>query len=416
MKLKIESETIEVALLRSIRCPLDAKPFRAPGPICRTPAIEDEDSCAGMTNLGVAMFFTERAGFRMNQPMERKSINSVGVDANRSSGVNGRLDHEQIFQTLSVACAILDRDFRFVEVNEVYLATLNATRESLVGKRVLDVFPEIAEHQLVLTGAFDMALTGKQAFLNEILYAIPDEDAEGGMRKIWWNAHFTPLINTRGEVTHVLLRVSDITEQVKTREMKDAIAGEMQHRIGNLLAMVTIIARQTVRGQTSFDQFLPDFELRIQSLVKTHTLLTKGNWDGMTMDRLIHQQLDIYADKLNDTIFVKGPDMHVNAAEAQSISMALHELATNAAKYGALAREGGRLTISWARLGGSFEFEWKEAGLVGVTEPTKSGFGTMILMRILPSQLNGEATREFTEEGYCYRLRVNERAEVLIAS
>ncbi len=330
--------------------------------------------------------------------------------------MNDTLDHQQVFHALSAACAILDLDFRFVEVNDDYLATLNATREFLVGKRVLDVFPEVTNHQTLLTGAFDMALTGKQASLREILYAIPDEDAEGGMRKVWWNAHFTPLTDKHGEVSHVLLRIRDITDQVIAREMEDLIAREMQHRIGNLLTMVNIIARHTIRGKTSFDQFMPDFESRIHSLAKTHALLTAGNWNGMTMDQLIHQQLDIYADHLNKTIFVEWPDLHVTAVEAQSISMALHELATNAAKYGALAREGGRLAISWDKVGDGFRLEWKETGLIDVTEPTKSGFGTMILTQILPSQLNGEATREFREDGCRYRLRVHQREGLSIAS
>ncbi len=351
---------------------------------------------------------------KMTDLMEYNPIISNCLDASRSPIKNARLDYEQAFHALSAACAILDRDFRFVEMNDVYLATLNATREALLGRRVLDVFPEVEEHQQVLTVAFGKALAGDEASLEEILYAIPDDDAEDGMRNVWWNAHFTPLPDARGKVTHVLLRVRDITDQVKSRELNDAIAEEMHHRIGNLLAMVTTIARQTARGQTSLDQFLPDFEARIRSLAKTYALLTAGNWDGMTMDRLIRQQLDAYADKLNSTIFVEGPDLRVTVAEAQSISMALHELATNAAKHGAFTRDGGRVMISWVTLGDGFEFEWKETGLVGVTEPTKSGFGTVILTRILPSQLNGEATREFTKDGYSYRFRVPERARASI--
>lgn len=363
-----------------------------------------------MTALNVAKHHHKRIGGTLSLPIESKSIKFARRDAIRSLEQKGSPDYERAFHALSAACAILDRDFRFVEMNDTYLATLKTTREALLGKRVLDAFPEIEAHQRVLTVAFGKALAGEKASLEEILYAIPDASVDGGMRNIWWNAHFTPIPDTHGEVTHVLLRVSDITDQVRNREMKDAIAGEMQHRIGNLLAMVTIVARQTVRGQTSFDQFLPSFEARIQALAKTHVLLTGGNWDGLTMDRLIHQQLDAFADKLNSTIFVQGPELLVTGAEAQSISMALHELATNAAKYGALTQEGGRLTISWDMLENGFEFKWNETGLVGVTEPTKSGFGTMILTRILPSQLNGEATREFTKDGYCYRLQVRERA------
>ncbi|QIE47879.1 PAS domain-containing protein (plasmid) [Pseudohalocynthiibacter aestuariivivens] len=409
MNRKIEGETIETAPVRNTHCRPDTKQFRTSEPIFRRVPTDADVSVENMADPKVAMFFTKREGVDVRQSMDRKPNKTNGVDAIGPSATNDRLDYEQVFHSLSAACAILDRDFRFVEMNDDYAAALKATREHLLGKRVLDVFPEIAEHQVLLTGAFDTALTGKQASLKEILYAIPDSAAEGGMRRVWWNAYFTPLTDRHGRVTHVLLRVRDITEQVKAREMKDAIAGEMQHRIGNLLAMVTIVARQTVRGHASFDQFLPEFESRIQSLAKTHSLLTGGNRDGMTMDRLIHQQLDIYADKLNKTIFVEGPNLHVTAVEAQSISMALHELATNAAKYGALAKEGGRLAISWGKVGDGFQFEWKETGLIGVTEPVKSGFGTMILTQILPSQLNGKATREFRKDGCSYRLRVNER-------
>ena len=203
--------------------------------------------------------------------------------------------------------------------------------------------------------------------------------------------------------------MNDVTGLVKNRELKDAIAGEMQHRVGNLMAMISTLARMTARGQTSLDEFLPDFEARIQTLTKTHSLLTNGDWNGLTMDRLIHQQLDVYADKLGNSIFVDGPELRVNAAEAQSISMALHELTTNAAKYGALHQDGGKLSISWTKLDEGFEFEWGETGLVGITEPTKKGFGTMILTQILPSQLNGSVTREFFPDSYKFRLRVDQR-------
>lgn len=206
--------------------------------------------------------------------------------------------------------------FDIIDMNEACLKTLDITSENLLGQRVLDVFPETEEREGLLLTAFDNALSGETAFLQEIEYAIPDEDANDGKRNIWWNVHFTPVTNSQGDVSYILLRVNDISSLVKNREMKDAIAGEMQHRVGNLLAMVLTLARMTARGQTSLKAFLPEFEARIQTLTKTHSLLTNDNWDGLTMNRLIHQQLDAYADKLGNSIFVEGPDLRVNAAEA----------------------------------------------------------------------------------------------------
>ena len=319
------------------------------------------------------------------------------------------VDYKKTFHSLSAPCAVLDREFRFVDMNEAYLETLDVVAEDLVGQRMLDVFPEGEERQKLLSVAFGKALSGKNGSLHEIEYAIPDDDTKSGMRNIWWNMHFTPVKNSQDGVSYIILRVNDVTGLVKNRELKDAIAGEMQHRFGNLMAMISTLARMTARGQTSLDEFLPDFEARIQTLTKTHSLLTNGDWNGLTMDRLIHQQLDVYADKLGNSIFVDGPELRVNAAEAQSISMALHELTTNAAKYGALHQDGGKLSIRWTKLDEGFEFEWGETGLVGITEPTKKGFGTMILTQILPSQLNGSVTREFFPDSYKFRLRVDQR-------
>ena len=373
-------------------------------------ATADNSADTPMTGSKVAIFLAKTTGVKMNRLIESKPINSGTATSDPSTAKGDMLDYKLIFHALSAPCALLDREFRFVDMNDIYLATLNSKRERLLGRRVPEAFPESAEHQQMITDAFDKALAGTEASLREIQYAIPDLDAKGGMRDTWWNAHFTPLPNPHGEVAHVLLRVNDITELVRNRELKDAIAGEMQHRIGNLVAMITTIARQSARDRTSLAEFLPAFEARIQTLAKTHSLLSGGSWTGMTMDRLIHQQLDAYADKLGNTIFVEGPHLRVTAAEAQSISMALHELATNAAKHGALHQDGGRLSIGWSRLADGFEFEWNETGLTGVTEPTKSGFGTMILTRILPSQLNGEAIREFTPDSFKYRLRIEQRA------
>ena len=140
------------------------------------------------------------------------------------------LDFNSIFHTISVPCAIPDRKFRFVDINETYLITLVATRESLLGKRILDVFLESEKRQKMLSEAFDKALASTDALLREIQYAIPGHAPKAEMHDIWWNMFFSPVSGSTSEITHVILRVKDITDFVKNRELKDAITGEMRHR------------------------------------------------------------------------------------------------------------------------------------------------------------------------------------------
>ena len=138
--------------------------------------------------------------------------------------------------------------------------------------------------------------------------------------------------------------------------------------------------------------------------------LTAGNWNGLTLRQLAEQELQVYDHEQHDNITLVGPDLNLSAMEAQAVSMALHELATNAAKYGALKQVEGKLRVSWkTNATNGYDIEWYESDLIDIKEPGKLGFGTMILTRILPSQLNGEAVREFTPTSHLYRLSVPER-------
>jgi len=175
---------------------------------------------------------------------------------------------------------------------------------------------------------------------------------------------------------------------------------------------VSTIARRTADSEGTKEEFVQSFTARIQSLSETHKLLTQNHWGGIDLGELIRKQFEIYAADSQRTLEIDGPSIRLNPNEAQSITMAVHELATNAAKYGALNHINCGLKVTWEETrGGGFNFHWVEYGLNGIREPSRTGFGSIILLRVLPAQLNGTAERSFSETGHEYHLYIPERDE-----
>lgn len=322
------------------------------------------------------------------------------------------IDFAEVFNALTVPCAVLDEDLCLLSVNDAYCIALGRNAKELLGFGVFDAFPETAEREAKVRAAFDKALSGEDAVLEEIAYSIElDDDQGGGYRDFWWTSHYTPLPAGDDGKARMLLRVENVTELMTTLNLKDTIVGEMQHRIGNLLTLVVTMARQTARNVDCLEAFLPQFTGRVAALAETHSMLTGGNWAGMSLQQLVEKKLAAFGDGDHaGRIKINGPELHLAASEAQAISMALHELATNAAKYGAFCQPDGRLEVNWQILGETgFKLTWLEEGLGGVAEPTRSGFGSMILTTILPSQLNGTAQRSFANDCHSYTLTVEER-------
>lgn len=321
-------------------------------------------------------------------------------------------DFEAAFRIIPTPFAVLDRDLRYVEANERYCETLMRGREELIGEYAFDLFPETEERERVIKAGFERALAGEENSIDEIVYSIPvPNGAPGETQEIWWSVHNTPIRDETGAVGYFGLHVEDKTTEVRTRMLKDAVSRELQHRVGNLLTLVLAMARQIAGDYRSTADFLEAFSDRVVALARTHALLTGGDWDGLTIDRLLRRQLEPYKDKLGVQITLKGGELRLSADEAQALSMAVHELTTNAVKYGALRSDEGRVTVSWSAVGErGFELDWEENGRTGVAEPTHAGFGSTMLTKLLPRQLEGAAERSFSRTGFRYRIVVPERA------
>jgi two-component sensor histidine kinase len=183
---------------------------------------------------------------------------------------------------------------------------------------------------------------------------------------------------------------------------------EVSHRSENILALVQAISRQTAAA--SPNDFLVRFEDRIQALVSSQDLMVRNQWRGANLDDLVRSQLAHFKDLIGTRIAHQGPRLFISASAAQPIGMALHELATNAGKYGALADGDGRVEIEWnveqADSGAQlFVMSWRELGVHSVAAPSNRGFGSTVICEMVELSLDAKVDLNFPATGLFWRLR-----------
>ena len=202
----------------------------------------------------------------------------------------------------------------------------------------------------------------------------------------------------------------DVTERKASEDHLRLLMRELTHRSKNLLAVIQSIARQTARHSGSIESFLDQFGARTQALATSHDLLVQESWYGASLSELVRLQLGHYLNHRAPDITMEGPSIALKPEAAQSLGLALHELATNAAKYGALSTPSGRVAIEWRRLspteGSGLELIWTERGGPTVNAPTRRGFGSLVIEQNLARSLNADVELTFAPEGLRCRARV----------
>ena len=175
---------------------------------------------------------------------------------------------------------------------------------------------------------------------------------------------------------------------------------EISHRSKNLLAVVQAIAGQTAHSAGTLDEFEERFIKRLQGLAASHDLLVHENWRGVRMFELAREQLGPFAEANSSRLTLQGPAVMLTAEAAQAIGLALHELATNATKYGAWMTPVGHVTFSWTKeADGDVELTWLERGGPRVLAPTKKGFGHVVIEKMVALSVNGGVTMTFEPDG-----------------
>jgi PAS domain S-box-containing protein len=249
------------------------------------------------------------------------------------------------------------------------------------------------------------------SFTNTFRHIRPDDG-----RTIWVKVSGVMERAPDGSPIMMMGIVQDVTQQRLEEEQRQQLMAELDHRVKNVLAAVQALAQQTAKRTTSLDAFLSTFGGRLKSMAAANELLTAARWRGAAIDHLASAELGALAP--GQTRW-EGPELFLTPRAANALSLALHELATNAVKFGALSAETGHVNVRWtSKKAGGFELTWTETGGPTVTPPVRRGFGSTLLEQVTPRELNGEVKVDYRPAGVAVRLvagpqAVAERPEVV---
>jgi PAS domain S-box-containing protein len=196
--------------------------------------------------------------------------------------------------------------------------------------------------------------------------------------------------------------LQDITERKAQEEQIHLLMREVNHRAKNMLSLVQAIARQTAAREPA--DFIERFTERIRALAASQDLLIRNEWQGVDVEDLVRAQLAHFVDLIGSRIVVDGPRLRLKPASAQAIGLALHELATNAGKYGALSTDAGRVDVSWGIDGGTLIMSWTERKGPPVSKPKRRGFGTTVIETMANHSLDGVVDLAYAPSGVTWRL------------
>jgi len=219
----------------------------------------------------------------------------------------------------------------------------------------------------------------------------------------WALASVAPSSDGATRPAHYIAVLEDITARKRTERQKTLLMAELNHRVKNTLATVRSIASQTLGEQGSPVTFRHAFAGRLSALAQAHELLIRTNWEGADLRSVLDRTLAPFGRSAGPPWQLRGPAINLQPKQALALTMALHELATNAAKYGALSVPSGRIAVEWSveqqADGERLRLEWAESGGPAVVEPERRGFGTRLIEGSIPYDLDGEAHIEFRPQG-----------------
>ena len=271
------------------------------------------------------------------------------------------------------------------------------------GERIL--VPDVEDCEF-MTGSEDLGQYRKSGI--RAVQSTPLISRDGlpiGMISTHWAAPHRPAEEQLRMLDVLARQAADLIERTQAEERRKLLVSELNHRVKNTLAIVQAIAQQTFRGSDVPEAIRESFEGRLEALASTHDLLTRAHWESADLKDLVHQAL--VACGVASRASAEGPRLRLGSSTAVTFAMVLHELCTNAIKYGALSVDGGRVGIAWTIVADGerrFNFTWQESGGPPVRVPERRGFGSRLIERALAGDLKGEVELDFCPDGVRFTL------------
>jgi len=242
---------------------------------------------------------------------------------------------------------------------------------------------------------------------NRPSYAIDFRYIRPDGREVWLEETARGEFDAAGSCVRLKGLTRDITERKRAQEHQSLLIAELDHRVKNVLSCVAAIVQRTGESSGSMLEFTEALKRRIHSMANTHALLSRGRWRGASLAELVDGELAPWGTERSVT--VEGPRVFLAAEATQAMAMVLHELTTNAAKYGALSMESGRVSVRWhccAQPSASTAvfLEWQERGGPSVIAPTTPGYGSSVICDLIPYELGGAVDLTFAQEGVGCRI------------
>jgi two-component sensor histidine kinase len=311
---------------------------------------------------------------------------------------NQTLRLQQLFEQAPGFTAVLSGpDHVFEMTNSAYRKLIGP--RDYIGRPVRDVVPE-ADGQGFFELLDGVYLSGSAHIGTRVPLTLRF-DEHGPGKETFLDFLYQPIFDLDGSVSSVFVQGADVTEHVRSEERLRLLNEELKHRVKNTLAMVSAIASQTLR-ETGRDDALRAFIARLGAFAMAHDILTANAWATAEIGVVVENALNPHRDG-DDRFIVSGPPIMLGAKQSLSLALAIHELATNAAKYGALSDERGRVTVTWDSVqmpdGPVFRFTWIEANGPPVGIPTSRGFGSQLIERLLHADFGTSPTIAYFADG-----------------
>ena len=309
-------------------------------------------------------------------------------------------DFRRLFQQAPGFIAVLSgADHVFTFANDAYLRLIG--RRDVIGMKVRSALPEIEGQGFlemldeVYSQGVERGASGASVMLRQ--------EAGLPLEQFYLDFSYAPIRDREGNVTGVFVQGMDRTEATLAEKRQALLLAELNHRVKNTLATVQSIAAQTLRTARDLPSARRDFEDRILALSRAHNLLSDRQWSDAGMRTLVENELSAYG---TGRLSLTGPDTKLNPKAAIAVAMVLHELATNAAKYGALSGESGKVRVAWQVKDGELRVDWGEEGGPPVAAPNHQGFGSRMITRVVAGELGGIFDCQYPQAGFQCRLTI----------